>query len=151
MKLITFIAADGSEHVGAIVGDGARVADLTLAQGSQDGFRDMLCLIDAGPAGLEAAQRLAKGARNTLALADLRLQAPIPVPRRLRDFLSFELHVRQSRANRHLFGIGDYRFGTPLPQLPRREWTYSSDDADVLILIAAAPAVVVVAVAKDIT
>ena len=30
---------------------------------------------------------------------------PIPVPRRLRDFLSFELHVRQSRANRHLFGI----------------------------------------------
>jgi hypothetical protein len=47
-------------------------------------------------------------------------------------------------AYRHLFGIGDYRFGTPLPQLPRRERTYSSDDADVLILIAAAPAVVVV-------
>jgi hypothetical protein len=84
MKLITFIAADGSERVGAIVGDGARVADLTLAQGSQDGFRDMLCLIDAGPAGLEAAQGLAKGARHTLALADLRLEAPIPVPRRLR-------------------------------------------------------------------
>lgn len=49
-------------------------------------------------------------------------------------------------AYRHLFGIGDYRFGTPLPQLPRRERTYSSDDADVLILIAAAPAVVVVVV-----
>ena len=62
MKLITFVAADGTPHVGAIVGDGTRVADLTLAQGSQDGFRDMLSLIDAGPAGLEAAQGLA-GAR----------------------------------------------------------------------------------------
>jgi 2-keto-4-pentenoate hydratase/2-oxohepta-3-ene-1,7-dioic acid hydratase in catechol pathway len=119
MKLITFIAADGSEHVGAIVGDGARVADLTLAQGSQDGFRDMLCLIDAGPAGLEAAQRLAKGARNTVALADLSLQAPIPLPRRLRDFLSFELHVRQSRANRHLFGIEGEPRDPALVKIPK--------------------------------
>ena len=74
MKLITFVAADGNPHVGAIVGDGTRVADLTLAQGSQDGFRDMLSLIDAGPAGLEAAQGLAKGARHTIALADLHLE-----------------------------------------------------------------------------
>ena len=38
-----------------------------------------------------------------------KLLAPIPRPPRLRDFLCFELHVRQSRANRYLFGMGTER------------------------------------------
>ena len=48
-------------------------------------------------------------------------------------------------AYRHLFGIGNYRLGTPLAKLLGRERTYSSDDSDVLLLIAA-PAVVAVVV-----
>ena len=39
----------------------------------------------------------------------MKLLAPIPRPPRLRDFLCFELHVRQSRANRYLFGMGTER------------------------------------------
>ena len=35
MKLITFVAADGNPHVGAIVGDGTRVADLAPLRGQR--------------------------------------------------------------------------------------------------------------------
>ena len=108
MKLITFEIEPARRHVGAVVGDDDRVVDLTAAAaGSPDAavFTDMLNLIDGGPAALDRARELVRSARQTTALASVRLLAPIPVPRRLRDFLSFELHVRQSRANRHLFGI----------------------------------------------
>ena len=44
-----------------------------------------------------------------MSLKSVKLLAPIPRPPRMRDFLCFELHVRQSRANRYLFGIGTER------------------------------------------
>ena len=40
------------------------------------------------------------------ALDAVRLLAPVPEPRQMRDFLVFEKHLRQARANRHLFGAG---------------------------------------------
>ena len=108
MKLVTFETAAGAVHVGVLVAGATRILDLTAADPAPH-FRDMLALIDAGEPGLDQARRAAdraeSGAAPSLPLDQTRLLAPIPVPRRLRDFLSFELHVRQSRANRHLFGI----------------------------------------------
>ena len=62
----------------------------------------MLSLIEAG------LQKVRLGEKSH-ALKDVKLLAPIPRPPRIRDFLCFELHVRQSRANRYLFGIGTER------------------------------------------
>jgi 2-keto-4-pentenoate hydratase/2-oxohepta-3-ene-1,7-dioic acid hydratase in catechol pathway len=108
MKLITFEQADGSRRIGAVVGDNDRVVDLTAsAAEAADAamFSDMLNLIDGGAVALDRARERVRKASTTLPYAGLKILAPIPVPRRLRDFLSFEKHVRQSRANRHLYGI----------------------------------------------
>jgi len=107
VKLGTFVAPDGAQRVGAALPDG-RIADLT-APAADPAFRDMLSLIEAGPAALERARAAAAAAKVTHAMADIRLLAPLPRPPRLRDFLCFELHVRQSRANRYLFGQGTER------------------------------------------
>jgi len=107
VKLATFIAPDGAQHVGAVLPDG-RVADLT-ASATEPAFRDMLSLIEAGPVALDRARAVAAAPKVTHAMAEIRLLAPLPRPPRLRDFLCFELHVRQSRANRYLFGMGTER------------------------------------------
>lgn len=100
MKLATFIAA-GGPRVGVLTPDG-RVAELSA-------FPDMLSLIEAGAAGLARARESAANPGVSHPLAQVKLLAPLPRPSRLRDFLCFELHVRQSRANRYLFGIGTER------------------------------------------
>jgi len=107
VKLGTFVAPDGAQHVGAVLPDG-RIADLT-ASAADPAFRDMLSLIEAGPAALDRARAVAATPKLTHAMADVRLLAPLPRPPRMRDFLCFELHVRQSRANRYLFGQGTER------------------------------------------
>ena len=107
MKLATFVAPGGAQHVGAVMKDG-RIADLT-ASASEPAFRDMLSLIEAGPAGLDRARRLLADPKIHYGKEEVRLLAPIPRPPRIRDFLCFELHVRQSRANRYLFGMGTER------------------------------------------
>ena len=104
MKLVSFRAPGGAVHVGAMLPGESQIADFT-ADDKSPWFRDMLGLIDGGEPALARARELLSVARHTHALDRVTLMAPIPVPRRLRDFLSFELHVRQSRANRHLFGI----------------------------------------------
>jgi 2-keto-4-pentenoate hydratase/2-oxohepta-3-ene-1,7-dioic acid hydratase in catechol pathway len=64
----------------------------------------MLAAIDAGIPSLQKARR-----GKSHVLKSVKLHAPIPRPPRIRDFLCFELHVRQSRANRYLFGMGTAR------------------------------------------
>jgi 2-keto-4-pentenoate hydratase/2-oxohepta-3-ene-1,7-dioic acid hydratase in catechol pathway len=91
MKLATF-RAEGKVRIGAV--EGAAVREITS-------HPDMLALIEAG------AKNLSFG--KTFELAAVALLAPIPRPPRIRDFLCFELHVRQSRANRYLFGMGAER------------------------------------------
>ena len=66
----------------------------------------MLALVDGGAPALSEAQALARAPRATVALDSVRLLAPVPEPRQMRDFLCFEQHLRQARANRHLFGVG---------------------------------------------
>ena len=67
-------------------------------------FADMVSLIEAGPSALSSL-----APRKFYYLNSVKLLAPIPRPPRIRDFLCFELHVRQSRANRYLFGMGSER------------------------------------------
>lgn len=104
MKLISFFTQDGAEHIGSVVDDGRSVIDFTAADTSAV-FRSMLDLIDAGPAGLERAREAERRGAVRHGIEQVRLRAPLPEPRQMRDFLSFEKHLRQARANRHLLGI----------------------------------------------
>lgn len=104
MKLVTFVTSRGDEHIGALLEDAITVADFT-ASDAAPAFRDMLALIDGGEAALAHARAVAAAPRVTVRLSDVKLRAPVPEPRQMRDFLSFEKHVRQARANRHLIGI----------------------------------------------
>lgn len=104
MKLVTFELPGGARHMGALLPGEAEIADFTASDASPV-FADMLALIDGGEPALDRARALAAAPKRTVTLASVKPLAPIPRPRRIRDFLSFELHVRQSRANRHLFGI----------------------------------------------
>lgn len=107
MKLATFRAA-GAAHVGMADPVAGRLFDLTQAARA-DGtdpqmFSAMLALIDAGDAGLDAAQRLfERHGQDPAFLFDLAgadLMAPLPEPRQMRDGMSFETHIRQSGSGR---------------------------------------------------
>lgn len=104
MKLVTFALPQGDRHIGVLLQGEQELVDLT-ASDADPCFSDMLALIDGGDAALDRARALLRSPKATQALEHVRLLAPLPLPRRMRDFLSFEKHVRQSRANRHLFGI----------------------------------------------
>jgi len=104
MKLVSFITQGGAEHIGSVIDEGRTVIDFTASDASPV-FRSMLDLIDAGPEGLEHAAQAERRGAVRHAIDQVRLRAPLPEPRQMRDFLSFEKHLRQARANRHLLGI----------------------------------------------
>lgn len=106
MKLVTF-ETHGARHIGAALADGTTISDFTAAAPSLPHFRDMLSLIDGGAEALEQARDLTRAPKQMVTLANVRLLAPLPEPRQMRDFLCFELHLRQARANRHLFAGGE--------------------------------------------
>jgi 2-keto-4-pentenoate hydratase/2-oxohepta-3-ene-1,7-dioic acid hydratase in catechol pathway len=105
MKLVTFKHSDGRQHIGAMLPGEQEIADFTASEATPH-FKDMLALIDGGAAALDAARALLGAPRKTAKVADVELLAPVPEPRQMRDFLVFEKHLRQARANRHLFGVG---------------------------------------------
>jgi 2-keto-4-pentenoate hydratase/2-oxohepta-3-ene-1,7-dioic acid hydratase in catechol pathway len=117
MKLATFIAPDGARHIGALLPGERALADFSADGGAK--FHDMLALIDGGEPALAEARKLLASPRTIHELASVRLLAPLPQPRRIRDFLCFEKHFRQSRANRHLFGIGTARLDPDKIELPK--------------------------------
>jgi 2-keto-4-pentenoate hydratase/2-oxohepta-3-ene-1,7-dioic acid hydratase in catechol pathway len=92
--------------MGIVHGNDARVFDLRSAASSaginDSIFRSMLTLIDAGPDGLALASDIfsAHGSdgANSIELAEVRLLAPVPVPRQMRDGMLFPDHIRQSAA-----------------------------------------------------
>ena len=105
MKLATFVGRNDAPAIGAV--DPARNAVLDLAaaarllgQGPAPALADMLALIDAGPAGLEQARRVAAAwpGEAEIKLASLRLLAPLPEPRQMRDCLVFEEHLKNGFA-----------------------------------------------------
>jgi 2-keto-4-pentenoate hydratase/2-oxohepta-3-ene-1,7-dioic acid hydratase in catechol pathway len=100
MKLVTFETAASSARVGALCNAGEGIVDMSAA------FDSMLALIDAGERGLERARELLARADRLLARKDVRLLAPIPEPRQLRDAMCFEQHYRQG-----LRGMAQLRAG----------------------------------------
>ena len=118
MKLVTFITPEGAQHIGALLPGETTLVDFTASDASAH-FRDMLALIDGGAAALDVARALVAKPGEVRELASVKLMAPVPVPRRLRDCLCFEKHFRQSRANRYLFGIGTARLDPATVELPR--------------------------------
>ena len=106
MKLVTFETNSGEARIGAILDDLATIADFKAAAGGRatPHFADMLALIDGGVEALADAQSLFEAVASEkspvakVKLSDVKLLAPVPVPRQMRDFLAFELHYRQARA-----------------------------------------------------
>ena len=104
MKLATFINESSAEAVGVVDTASATVLDLQAAHRGAFGtpspfFHDILALIDAGDDGLARVREVltkSDGAPR-LALDKVRLLAPIPEPRQLRDCNNFEQHMRGAR------------------------------------------------------
>ena len=104
MKLATF-TVNGRTSIGAVDPAGGRILEFAEASRATSGqpeaaFASMLALIDAGEAGLARARDLAAEwpSAASLPLASVRLLAPIPQPRQMRDCLTFELHLRNAIA-----------------------------------------------------
>ena len=95
MKLVTF-EAGGAPRLGALTDAG--VVDLNAADAAVPA--DMLSLLDAGEAGLSRARRAAaSGAAQPLSAVKLR--APLPNPRAIKDFFAFEDHAKAGAARRN--------------------------------------------------
>lgn len=104
MRLATFESGEGP-RLGAVVDGDRSVIDLSSAarrrRGRSDAALDsMLALIDAGDAGREVADAVVADPpeEDVVSLSSVRLLAPLPEPRQIRDFLCFEEHLRNSFA-----------------------------------------------------
>ena len=104
MKLATFTRG-GHKSIGVVDAGRGQILDLgkasELAWGQRNpAFANMLALIDSAAPGLETARKLAAQwpAAASLPLNDVRLLAPLPEPRQMRDCLTFELHLRNAIA-----------------------------------------------------
>jgi 2-keto-4-pentenoate hydratase/2-oxohepta-3-ene-1,7-dioic acid hydratase in catechol pathway len=110
MKLVTYRNAGGADRIGSLASSGVIVdlarGDALVGGAAGAAFRDMLSLIDGGPAALDRARHieadvLKRGiAEATVAVAEVQLLAPVLEPRQMRDCLSFEKHLIQARAQR---------------------------------------------------
>ena len=102
MKLVTFRHGDDRPRSGVLIEDGAAVIDLAAAyQQKWSGagpVATVLEIAEAGANGLDVVTELLKrppsGAR--LARSEIKLDAPIPRPPQMRDFLCFEKHLVQA-------------------------------------------------------
>jgi 2-keto-4-pentenoate hydratase/2-oxohepta-3-ene-1,7-dioic acid hydratase in catechol pathway len=133
MKLAT-VSTKGRERVVAVVGDGRFAVDLESAA-QRNGFAvasfgSMLAMIDSGQAALDRARELvakSHGDRELMVeLATVEFLAPVPVPRQIRDAMTFPMHIVQAMRGRRAlnarqegnFGEGDRIELEPLPELP---------------------------------
>ncbi len=104
MKLVTFHLADEEyRRIGAVVDESADVCEFPASASPH--FASMLSLIDGGEAALQEARTMLSRREKVYEAGQVRLLAPVPEPRQMRDALCFEKHLRQARANRHLFGF----------------------------------------------
>ncbi len=114
MKLATFAAERAEsagagapapprarERIGAVVDADRAVVDLQAAHELLHGepsphLASMLALLDGGDAALAIARGLAEAAppASVREIDDVRLLAPLPRPRQIRDFLCFEEHLQ---------------------------------------------------------
>lgn len=103
MKLATMVHA-GVEKLAVVHAGDTRLFDLAAAAGRAgapaEAFGSMLDLIDGGERALDAARdlfaRRSGEADLSVAVADVTLLAPLPLPRQMRDGMSFPQHILQS-------------------------------------------------------
>ena len=103
MRLVTFSDSNAATpgRLGALVEQDKRIVDFATAD-DHSSLRSMLALIEAGDAGLDRARGVVAGIGGStpdaaVLLRDtVRLLAPLPVPRSLRDSLLFETHYKRA-------------------------------------------------------
>lgn len=103
MKILSF-SHDGRAGWGALTDDGRGVVD--LGRRLKD-CPDVTSLLKGGTAALEQARRARDGAAADHALADLRLDLPVPMPQRI-----FCIGVNYAHRN------AEYKDGSDLPKYP---------------------------------
>ena len=105
MKLATFSARDEPSRVGLVDPEAGRVRDLYALAKTTKGvdatiFTSMVALIESGDAGLaqsaELSEIVKRGNVDGLALSQVALHAPLPVPSQIRDCSVFEEHIRDA-------------------------------------------------------
>ncbi|MCD2172313.1 fumarylacetoacetate hydrolase family protein [Rhizobium sp. C4] len=99
MKLVTF-EFQGKTAIGVLNAETGSIVNLTAAEPNNPAFRSMLDLIESGAAGSVRARQLdiETPVIARIALADVRLLAPIPVPPQIRDCSVFEGHIKRAPA-----------------------------------------------------
>jgi 2-keto-4-pentenoate hydratase/2-oxohepta-3-ene-1,7-dioic acid hydratase in catechol pathway len=102
MKLATFTHGGGATRVGVVVEDS--IVDLAAA--ATDLPREMIAFLEAGPRAIERAAGAAKNSAHRIALASVKLEAPIARPP---EFLAIGLnyadHVEETKMKRPEFPI----------------------------------------------
>lgn len=100
MRLVTF-QANGNTRIGAWIRNDTSIVHLASAAANRGGapdaaFTSMQALIDAGPVALERAHSLVADPppASLLPTTSVRLLAPLPEPRQIRDCLCFPDHLR---------------------------------------------------------
>ncbi|MDR8726369.1 fumarylacetoacetate hydrolase family protein [Burkholderia pseudomultivorans] len=103
MKLATYQINGAGARIGALTADGTSVIDLRQACRESVGvdhpaFGDMLSLMRAGQSALDIARSVVESAPRDApylhALGGIRLLAPVPVPEQIRDFSTFDQHMK---------------------------------------------------------
>lgn len=110
MRLVTYQAGQEPPRIGALVEDDRFIVDLRQADWQLNNresraFASMIDLMAAGPGMLDEARRAVEAARTSggdalVETTSVHLLAPVPRPTQMRDFLCFELHLRQARETR---------------------------------------------------
>lgn len=94
MKLVTYDKGDGIARPGVVVSDGTEIID--LARASDGAIPSIQALIEGGEAAMERARAAETGRDERIALAEVRLRAPVEPPIQMRDCLCFETHLKQA-------------------------------------------------------
>lgn len=103
MRLASFRGPDGSPRSGVVVGDTGdeQIVDLTEASGGAVPAGDLLGLLQAGPAGMDAARRAADGGAKGQPLGSVELLAPIRRPGKLLAVAgNFQAHIEEGGGKR---------------------------------------------------
>ena len=103
MKLATFVSLDGREpRLGVVTPDETAIVDVARERertsgGAAPELSSMQALIEGGHDAVELARDLAtRPGALSIALSDVRLLAPLPLPVQIRDCMCFEEHLTGS-------------------------------------------------------
>lgn len=140
MKLLTFLSTENEKPVlGALADDGISVVALqsglvSIAGSGSRFFTDAIAFLDGGNESVDLAHKTIefvigqKLPDSIFRLQDIRLMAPVPVPRSIRDCMAFEKHIVQATRTvvkwrvpllAKLDSIMDNKLGRPLFGAPK--------------------------------